>query len=273
MALLRYDGKQVVITGAATGMGYETVRLLVDAGAAVTALDIAEVALPGVTYLPTDLGDPASIDAALDRLPAAIDVLMNCAGIPGGTRFSATQVMQVNFLGLRHLTEKLLARINPGGAVVHIASIAGGQWFSHVPQLWELITTPSFGDGVTWCENQAELVGDGYSFSKEALQFYTMARSVAAIKQAVRMNSICPGVTDTKIMPDFRQAMGDAAINMTADVGIGRLAAPVEMAPAMLFLGSDQASYVNGVNLVIDGGFTAAMATGQVDFAQYLGGR
>ena len=69
----------------------------------------------------------------------------------------------------------------------------------------------------------------------------------------------------------FRQAMGDKAINMTADVGIGRLATPDEMAPAMLFLGSSEATYVNGVNLVIDGGFSAAAATGQVDFAKYLG--
>jgi NAD(P)-dependent dehydrogenase (short-subunit alcohol dehydrogenase family) len=271
MTLFRYDGRQVVITGAATGMGYETVRLLLDAGATVTALDVAEVHLPDVTYIRTDLGDPASIDAAIAQLPGTVDVLMNCAGIPGGTRFSPLQVMQVNFLGLRHLTEALLPRIPNGGSVVHIASIAGGQWFAHVPQISELLATTGFEDGSKWVEANGEVVGDGYSFSKEVVQFYTMYRSVAAIKDGVRINSICPGVTDTKIMPDFRQAMGDKAIDMTADVGIGRLATPDEMAPAMLFLGSTEATYVNGVNLVIDGGFSAAAATGQVDFAKYLG--
>ncbi|HEX7094380.1 MAG TPA: coniferyl-alcohol dehydrogenase [Acidimicrobiales bacterium] len=270
---LRYDGKQVVITGAATGMGYETTRLLLDAGATVTALDIAEVHLPGVTYLRTDMGDPASIDAAVSALPERVDVLMNCAGIPGGTRFTPIEVMKVNFLGLRHLTESLLARIPEGGAVVSIASIAGGNWFSHVAELSELMQTDRFADGVAWCEAHSELVGDGYFFSKEAAQYYTLFRSVSAIKSGVRINSICPGVTDTKIMPDFRQAMGDAAIEMTADVGIGRLATADEMAPAMLFLGDSAASsYVNGVNLVIDGGFSAAAATGQVDYAKYLGG-
>ena len=64
--------------------------------------------------------------------------------------------------------------------------------------------------------------------------------------------------------------MGDKAIDMTADVGIGRLADPAEMAPAMIFLGSDEASYVVGVNLIVDGGFSAAATTGQVDFAKYL---
>jgi NAD(P)-dependent dehydrogenase (short-subunit alcohol dehydrogenase family) len=134
-----------------------------------------------------------------------------------------------------------------------------------------LQATSGFDDGIEWLEAHTELIGDGYFFSKEAVQYYTLFRSVAAIKNGVRVNSICPGVTDTKIMPDFRQAMGDGAINMTADVGIGRLATPDEMAPAMLFLGDSRASsYINGVNLVIDGGFSAAAATGQVDYAKYL---
>lgn len=269
MAAFRYDGRTVVITGASTGMGAETTRMLLDAGAHVTAIDIAGVDAPVAKYVKCDLGDPASITAAAAQLPDRIDVLMNCAGIPGGTRFTPVQVMAVNFLGLRMLTEVLLPRIASGGSVVNIASIAGGQWFNHVPQLSELLATPDFAAGKKWAEAQTELIGDGYFFSKEAVQFYTMWRSVSAVKNGVRINSICPGVTDTKIMPDFRQAMGDWAINMTADVGIGRLAEASEMAPAMIFLGSTEASYVNGVNFVIDGGFSAAAATGQVDFSKY----
>lgn len=272
MALLRYDGKQVVVTGAASGMGHETARLLLDAGATITALDIAEVHLPDVTYIKTDMGDPASIDAAVAQLPESVDVLMNCAGIPGGTRFTPIEVMKVNFLGLRHLTEAVLPRIPAGGAVVNIASIAGGNWFSHIKELSELLQAEGFAGGIAWCDDNSELLGDGYFISKEAVQYYTLFRSVAAIKNGVRVNAICPGVTDTKIMPDFRQSMGDAAINMTADVGIGRLASPDEMAPAMLFLGDSAASgYINGVNLVIDGGFSAAAATGQVDYSKYFG--
>lgn len=271
MALFRYDDKQVVITGAATGMGHETARLLLDAGATVTALDIVEVDLPDVTYVHADLGDESSIDKAVDSLPDQVDVLMNCAGIPGGTRFTPLHVMKVNCLGLRKLTESVIPRIRSGGAVVHIASIAGGRWHEHTAEIAELLGTQSFDEGVQWCEQRPDVIGDGYAFSKEVVQFYTMARSVPAIKQGVRMNSICPGVTDTKIMPDFRQAMGDAAIDMTADVGIGRLATPDEMAPAMVFLGSSEAAYINGVNLIIDGGFTAAMTTGQIDFSKYFG--
>ena len=128
----------------------------------------------------------------------------------------------------------------------------------------------SFADGDTWLNGREELLGDGYSFSKECVQYWTMWRSTTAVKAGVRVNSICPGVTDTKILVDFREAMGEGAIQMATDAGIGRPATPDEMAPALLFLGSDRAaSYVNGVNLIIDGGFMAAMTTGQVDYSRY----
>ena len=272
MAPFRYDNKNVVITGASTGMGAETTSMLLDAGANVYAVDIAGVDQAVHKYVRCDLGDPASIEVAVGALPDRVDVLMNCAGIPGKTRFSDLQVLQVNFLGLRMLTEAVFSRIPSGGSVVNIASIAGGRWFEHVPQIAELVATPDFAAGSAWIEGNT-LPNDAYSFSKELVQFYTMVRSVSSIKQGVRVNSICPGVTDTKIMPDFREAMGDWAINMTADVGIGRLAEPREMAPAMIFLGSDEASYVNGINMIVDGGFSAAAATGQVDFAKYMPAR
>ncbi len=267
----RYDGQTVVITGAATGMGHETVQLLLAAGAEVHALDIAPVDTAVAAAHRVDLGDPDSVASVIGALPDRIDALFNCAGIPGGTRWSAAEVMKVNFVGLRQLTEGLLPRISANGSVTHIASIAGGGWPAHLAELLELVATTDPARATAWIDAHAELIGDGYMFSKEAVQVYTMSRSVTTVKQGVRMNSICPGVTDTKIMPDFRQAMGDAAINMTADVGIGRLAEAAEMAPALVFLGSHAAaSYVNGVNLVIDGGFSAAMATNQVDFAKYF---
>jgi len=265
-----YTGRIVLITGAATGMGAETAALLVDAGAEVHALDIAEVTSPVAGSQRVDLGDPKSIDSVLDALPERIDAVMNCAGIPGGTRFDARTVMRVNFLGLRHLTEAIFDRIPSGGSVTSIASLAGGGWTNHVAELTELLATGDFRAAEAWLDGRDDLIGDGYGFSKECVQYWTMWRSVTAIKSGVRINSICPGVTDTAIMADFRQAMGDNAIEMTAEAGIGRLATADEMAPAMAFLGSEgAASYVNGVNLDIDGGFMAAMTTGQVDFAKY----
>ncbi len=272
--LLDYCGRTVVVTGAATGMGAETVALLLEAGAEVHALDIAEVTAPVESVHQVDLGNPTYIDSVLNDLPQRIDALMHCAGIPGGTRFDPRTVVRVNFLGLRHLTEAVFDRLSDDASITSIASLAGGGWPGHTTELSELLATNGFAEAEAWLDGQGELVGDGYGFSKECVQYWTMWRSTSAIRSGVRVNAICPGVTDTKIMVDFREAMGDAAIDMTADAGIGRLASAAEMAPAMLFLGHHRAaSYINGVNLDIDGGFTAAMTTDQVDFAKYgLGG-
>jgi NAD(P)-dependent dehydrogenase (short-subunit alcohol dehydrogenase family) len=204
-------------------------------------------------------------------MPASSDVLVNCAGIPDGTHRSGLDIMKVNFLGLRHLTETLIDRVVPGGAVINVTSIAGNGWPGHVAELTGLMAT-HFAAGEDWCSTHGDVVGDGYVFSKEALRYYTLWRAVRSVKASVRMNSISPGVNDTKIMVDFRVSMGDAAIAMTAQEGIGRLAQPDEMAPAILFVAHrGAASYINGSNLIIDGGFSAAMDTGQVDFGKYFG--
>ncbi len=80
--VLGYAGKQVVITGAASGMGAAAAQLLVDLGAEVHALDIGAVKVPVRQAITTDMKNKASIDAAIARLPGQIDALFNCAGVP-----------------------------------------------------------------------------------------------------------------------------------------------------------------------------------------------
>ncbi len=173
--------------------------------------------------------------------------------------------MRVNWLGLRHLTEQLLPRIAPSGAVVNIASTAGRDWPQRSEQHHDLMAQDGFEGGLSWLERNRELWGDGYAFSKEAVQYYTMWRSVQLLPTGVRMNSVCPGVTNTSIVADFRQGLGDDIIDH-AEAVAGRMADPSEMAPAMLFLAdSASSSYLNGVNLNIDRGTGAARATNQSD--------
>jgi NAD(P)-dependent dehydrogenase (short-subunit alcohol dehydrogenase family) len=122
-----------------------------------------------------------------------------------------------------------------------------------------------FQDGLDWVLDHPEVIGDGYAFSKEAVQYYTMWRAVQLLPRGLRMNSICPGITDTGIIGDFRKGMGDELIDHAERVA-GRMAHPAEMAPAMLFLADPMAaSYINGVNLNIDRGTGAARLTGQSD--------
>ena len=253
-----------MITGAASGIGAATAALLATRGAEIHALDVAPVG-SDMAFHRCDLGQPASIDAAIAALPPVVHALMNCAGVPNGGRFSPEDVMRVNWLGLRHLTESLLPRISAEGAVVHIASTAGRQWDLRIDHHRALMAATTFDTGLAWVRRHPEVCGDGYSFSKEAVQYYTLWRSVQLLPTGIRMNSVCPGVTDTSLVADFRRGLGDAIIDHAAAVA-GRMAEPAEMAPAMLFLADPvSSSYLNGVNLAIDRGTGAARVTNQSD--------
>jgi len=253
----------VVVTGAASGIGAATVDALLDAGATVHSLDIAPVEAEVAQSISCDLGDQASIDSAIAELPDRVDMLMNCAGVPNGGRFNAAEVMAINWLGLRYLSEQLLDRIPAGGSITHVASTAGRAWQDNLEHHVALMAAESFPDGATWTETNAAVVGDGYSFSKQAVQYYTMWRALQIREErSVRMNSICPGVTNTQLADDFRRGVGDDVIDRATEIA-GRLAEPAEMAPAMLFLADERtASYINGINLNVDRGTGAAHTLG-----------
>lgn len=262
--LLDFGGKRVIITGAASGIGAATMALLVERGADVHAVDLVPIE-HDVTSHVCDLGQEQSIDDLVGRLPDQVDVLMNCAGVPNGGRFTPDEVMKVNWLGLRHLTESLVPRLPAGGSIVHIASTAGRDWSARLDEHRGLMAAETFARGEAWLNAHSDVVGDGYSFSKEAVQYYTLWRSVQLLSRGLRMNSICPGVTDTSIVADFRRGLGDDLIDHAQAVA-GRMAQPSEMAPAMLFLAdAASSSYLNGVNLNVDRGTGAARATDQSD--------
>ncbi|MFV0259736.1 MAG: coniferyl-alcohol dehydrogenase [Acidimicrobiales bacterium] len=272
--MLDFTDRQVVITGAASGIGAALASMALERGAEVHALDVSPIATPATGSMRIhrcDLGDPGAIDITVGGLPERIDALFNCAGIPNGGRFSGEEVMRVNWLGLRHLTERALERMGPDGAVVHIASTAGRDWAHRAEELAELMATDGFADGLAWLRHRPGLWGDGYAFSKEAVQYYTMWRAVQLLPTGIRMNSICPGVTDTAIVADFRRGLGDEVIDR-ARAMTGRMARPDEMAPAMLFLADPVcSSYLTGVNLAIDRGTGAARMTDQDDPAAVWG--
>ena len=257
-ALLDFHDRTVVVTGAASGIGAAAADRFVASGAQVYGIDIAQVSTSNVRSYLCDLGDPSSIDALVTLLPASIDVLVNCAGVPNGGRFSPAEVMGINWLGLRHLTESLLPRLPAGSAVVHVASTAGRDWALHRAELGELMAASSFADGAAWVDAHPDVCGDGYALSKEAVQWYTMQRALETRPMGVRMNSICPGVTNTQLVDDFRRGVGSEVLDRATSIA-GRMAEPTEMAPALLFLADTAcSSFINGLNLVVDGGSGAA---------------
>jgi NAD(P)-dependent dehydrogenase (short-subunit alcohol dehydrogenase family) len=262
-----YADKRVVVTGAATGVGAALIDVLAELGAEhVTVLDVKPPTGPHDRYLETNLADEQAVDAAINELDGPVHALFNNAGVADTS--PPRTVIGVNYLALRGLSESLLDRIPEGGAIVNTASTAGGQWATHIDQINELLDIAGWNQTLDWVDANLGALGvQPYFFSKELVQVYTMRSSRPTIRRGVRTNSVCPSPIDTPLLEDFRKTMTDKIIDWNISETNGRAVSAREVATVLAFLGSDAAAYVNGVNLLVDAGFTAAMTTGQVDFA------
>jgi NAD(P)-dependent dehydrogenase (short-subunit alcohol dehydrogenase family) len=262
-----YDGKRAVVTGGASGVGAALIEVLADLDVAnVTVLDVRKPAGPHDDYIEVDLSQPAAVDDAIESVEGAVDVLFNNAGVADTSPPHA--VIGVNFLALRRLSEGLLDRIPNGGAIVNTASTAGGGWATHIAEITEVLDLGEWYATLDWIDAKLDGLGvQPYFFSKELVQAYTMRSSRPTIRRGVRTNSVCPSPIDTPLLADFRATMTDEIIDWNISETNGRTVSAREVATVLTFLGSDGAAYVNGVNLLVDAGFTAAMTTGQVDYS------
>jgi NAD(P)-dependent dehydrogenase (short-subunit alcohol dehydrogenase family) len=175
--------------------------------------------------------------------------------------------MAVNAFAPKRLTFALLDQIPSGGAVVNTASTAGGAWAERVGPILELVAIDDWDEAFAWMDDHPDLLADPYAFSKECAQVFSMWASKAATATGVRVNGVCPGVIETPLLADFNATMTEPVLDWMISQGNGRRATATDIANALAFLGSPAAAYVNGANLIADGGFSGAMATNQVDFS------
>lgn len=266
--LFSYNGKKVVLTGGATGVGAATVEHLAALGCTdLTVLDVKEPTGPASRYIPTDMSDPASIDAAVADIGGGVDVLFNNAGVAGV--HAPDFVIRVNCLGVIRLTNALLPSMTRGGAVVNTASIAGQGWPQNLATIQEFLAIADWDEALAWVADHGELVdADPYGVSKQIAQVWTMQSSARSLRDfGVRTNSVCPGPIDTPLMADFIQHMTEQVIQWTVDQTGGTMLSADDIARTLVMLGSDASVAMNGHNLIADNGFSALMTTGQVDFS------
>ena len=264
---LGYKGKRVIVTGCFSGMGEATAKLLVELGAEVHGVDFKESSVDMASFTQMDLRDPEAIEAGVAGIGGKVDALFNCAGLPNS--MPPMDVMKVNFIGLRHLTERVVPMMGEGGAIVSIASTGGLGWSRRIPTNMEFVTTKGWQAAIDWCEANMETVAEGYSFSKENVIVWTQFMGAHLIKQGIRINCTLPSPTQTPMMDTFQKASGKEVIDAAAEP-MGRYSTPAEQAGGVVLLNSDLASIVNGVVLPVDGGFMGGLATGQIDISKMM---
>ncbi|MFO1322080.1 MAG: glucose 1-dehydrogenase [Burkholderiales bacterium] len=248
---MRLQGKTAIVTGAAHGMGESTARLFAGEGATVVIADLLDPEGEAVAASITASGGKASYrhldvtrEAEWEALVAEtvrrlgrLDILVNNAGISGSMpdRLSTEhfdRLMAVNargtFLGVKHGV--LAMQKSGGGSIVNVSSISGlvGQTFVHM----------------------------GYNAAKAGIHVLTKSAAVQFGKDGIRVNSVHPG-----IMPPMLTSVlsADPSVRQKAleNVPLGRAGRAEEVATAVLFLASDEASYITGTELVVDGGYLA----------------
>ena len=264
--VLGYQGRNVVITGAASGMGRAAAQLLVDAGANVHALDIAEVMVPVAQAYKVDMRDGASLDAVIAELPDRIYGLFNCAGVPSPP-FRALDTVLINFTGLRYLTEALLPRMEHGGGIASIASTAGMGWRANLDQVRDFLALDnSYEAASDWVGNNADALADAYGFSKQCIIVYTMTMAKQLAQRDIRINCIAPSPTDSAFM---QKLTGEGEIPEEAVAlflpSNRRYATGEDMGAPLVMLNSRLARFVSGQNLPVDFGYCAEVLMGQRD--------
>ena len=247
-------GKRIVVTGSASGIGWETAKLLSQQGAEVLGVDITKNFDHVEEFYRADLSDPRAIDALIDVMPGGIDGLVNNAGLPP-TR-PAEQLLAINLLAVKRLTLGLVPKMNAGGSIVNVASLAGFGW----PQAVDAIKaseTLDFGDiaGFMAAHNITNEGGRSYFFTKEALIVWTMQNRWTWRDRGIRINAVSPGPVNTPIIGDFLETLG-ARAEEDARV-MDRPGEATDIAPVIAFMLSDLSQWIRGTNIPSDGGMSS----------------
>ena len=256
--MARLDGKTALITGAASGIGRASAERMATEGAAIMCADIdgdgaEQTALTieqrggNASFLALDVSSESEVKGAVEKTVhelGGLDILFNNAGVGGGD-FGWDGTIAINlsgvYYGLFYGVPVMVER--GGGAVINTASIAGlvGLTLGSLAEDQPVEMAPGTG---------------AYIAAKHGVAGLTKQFAVAFGAKGGRVNAIAPGYIETPLTEGIRDIDG-ATDYLRALHPLGRLGQPEEIAAAAAFLASDEASFINGIVLPVDGGYTA----------------
>lgn len=251
------SGKTIVVTGAASGIGEETARVVQAQGGRVLAVDRNDPKVAVDAFHRADLSDARSIAALIRALPNGIDGLANIAGVPP-TR-PPEEVVAVNLVGLKQLTLGLIPKLAGGASIVNLASLAGLDWPKHLDAI-RAAADLTFDQVGRFCRDHDIGRDRSYFFTKEALLVWTMQNRWTWRGRGIRMNCISPGPVDTPILKDFLETLGARAEEDMRTMD--RPGRPADIAPVVAFLLGDGAAWLRGANIPVDGGMFSHIQAG-----------
>lgn len=247
------NGKTIIVTGAASGIGAETARQIKAAGGRVIALDRNEPAFPVDAFHRIDLTDETAVDGIIAALrPLKVDGLANIAGVPPTALPQV--VLTVNLVALKRLTLGLVDSFADGASIVNLASLAGIGWEGNTAVI-------KAASGLThagvsgFCAEHAITAENSYFFTKQALVAWTHEHRWTWRERGIRINAVSPGPVETPILADFLETLGERA---EEDMRImDRPGTPLDIAPVVVFLLSEGSRWIRGANIPVDGGMRA----------------
>lgn len=258
---LNYSDKICVVTGAGSGMGEATAKMLVELGAKVYALDIREVALEGIEeYIHVDLSDKDSIDQAFRKLPEKIDCFFGVAGLRGATLPFMT-VAKINLVANKYICEELLVdRMKDNGAIAIVSSAIGVSWEKEENKRSYLNVVNAEGYDATVEAIEATGLtgingGFAYVYTKRAVNYLIAKLQGVYGPKGIRVNGLMPGDTATAFGSEDNNGQDvKKGTSSTFSGYAGRNAKAEEMAQVLIFLNSQMASYVSGALIFADYG-------------------